>query len=95
LANLSSASSQSGQQDYQRRDPQSHPDQEVFAASYLSSIHGEPLSRSVPGNKYSNGRATRLRLFFSVAYTDIQNMFLCQKISACVFPRTHGDSGLS
>ena len=48
------ASSQRGQQDHQRGDPQSHPDQEIFAASHLSSIHGEPLSNSVAGRKCCN-----------------------------------------
>jgi hypothetical protein len=50
-------SSQSGQQDYQCTYPQSHPDQEIFAPSHLSSIHDEPPFQSVAGNKYSNDRA--------------------------------------
>ena len=39
------ASGKRGQQDQQCRDPQSHPDQEVFGASHFSCIHGKPLSQ--------------------------------------------------
>jgi hypothetical protein len=44
------ASGQGRQQDHQCGNPQSHPDQKVFAASHFPRIHGEPLSNSVVGS---------------------------------------------
>ena len=82
------ASGKRGQQDHQRRDPQSHPDQEVFGASHFSSIHGKPLFQIL---LLVSDRATAGPRGYVFVFSDLANTLraiVCQKISGCVFRRT-------
>lgn len=83
------ASRQRGQQNHQCRNPQSHPDQEVFAACHLSSIHGEPLSKMLlPARDSATVRPSSSVSLLSVAYRCGRRAVVCQKISVCVLAHT-------
>jgi hypothetical protein len=83
------AAGQRGQQDHQGRDPQAHPDQKVFGAGHLSSIHGEPpFPNAVAARDSATVGPSVSAFLLSIACKGTGKANVCQKIPAWVYWRT-------